>query len=253
MFPAAITSVSRIRSLLAIGIVFGAGQLAFAAEPGGTALTPVVPGFQRFHDSFEGDAQAPGQLLLGELNCISCHKTETAHEGYITRKEAPILDGVGNRVKRGFLKRFLTDPQSVKPGTTMPQLFAGLPDKERAEKVEALLHFLASTGTLKHEASQKKLVAGGRDLYHKVGCVACHGTRDADGNADKVFATSVPLGDLKGKYSITSLKSFLENPHSVRPSGRMPGLLNAQESADVANYLLQGITIGAQPVNMAYS
>ncbi len=40
----------------------------------------------------------------------------------------------------------------------------------------------------------------------------------------------MPLGDLRAKYSIASLAAFLENPHAVRPSGRMPGILNAKEA-----------------------
>jgi mono/diheme cytochrome c family protein len=231
--------------------------LVTAADPApkGSALPqhPFIPGFERFHAAPDGEVVRGGQLLLGELNCTSCHKPEAALDGYIVKKEAPLLDGVGGRVKRGFLKRFLTNPQAVKPGTTMPDLFAHLPEKDRDEKVEALVHFLASTGTLKQEGTQKKLISNGKDLYQKVGCVVCHGTRDALGNAELVPAGCIPLPDLKSKYSIVSLKGFLENPHAVRPSGRMPGLLNAQEAADVTHYLLQGATLPAQQVNMAYA
>src|SRR5262249_35907474 len=118
-------------------------------------------------------------------------------------------------------------------------LFPG--DPERDDKVEALLHFLSSTGTLRQERPDNKGVAAGRDVYHKAGCVACHGTRDALGNPDKVLPTSVPLGDLKAKYSVAGLSAFLSDPHQVRPAGRMPRLLQGKETKDVANYLLQGI------------
>jgi mono/diheme cytochrome c family protein len=73
--------------------------------------------------------------------------------------------------------------------------------------------------------------------------VACHGTRDAAGKPDKVLATSVPLGELAQKYSIPSLAAFLENPHRVRPSGRMPRILTGPEARAVASYLLQGIKL----------
>jgi mono/diheme cytochrome c family protein len=203
--------------------------------------SPVVPGFERFHAKVESASPLGGQLLLGELNCISCHTPDAARETVLLRRTAPLLDGVGSRVKAGFLRRFLNDPQAVKPGTAMPDVFAGLPANEKADNVEALVHFLASTGTLKQEKPQKKLIAPGRDLYHKVGCVVCHGTRDAAGEQEKLFPTSVPLGDLKSKYSLSSLRTFLENPHASRPAGRMPSLLNAKESTEVANYLLQGV------------
>jgi mono/diheme cytochrome c family protein len=217
---------------LATGIL--AASRGFAAD----TAHPVVPGFERFYSGGSADAARGGQLLLGELNCVSCHLPA---EKALGRKQAPVLDHVAGRVRISYLKRFLEDPQAVKPGTAMPNVFAA--DPERGQKVEALVQFLASTGSLKHERPDSKAVATGRDLYHKVGCVACHGSRDGYGRPDKVLATSMPLGDLKAKYAIGSLATFLENPHGVRPSGRMPKLLTAKESKDVANYLLQGIKV----------
>lgn len=224
--------ISGFRFLAGLGVL--TGLLLTSLTQG---ASPVVPGFTRFHAG-QPDA-AGGQLLLGELNCISCH--QPPGPASVARKQAPILDNVGGRVRLGHLRKFLNDPQAAKPGTTMPNVLAG--DPQREKKVEALVQFLASTGGLRQERPDSKSIAPGRDLYQKVGCVACHGTRDAAGNADKVFPTSVPLGDLKTKYTIASLATFLENPHSIRPSGRMPRLLNAKEAREMANYLLQGITV----------
>ena len=136
----------------------------------------------------------------------------------------------------------------------MPKMFAGLPEKERAENIEALVHYLSATGTLKQERPDRKAATEGKDLYHKVGCVACHGSRDSLGNVEKTLPTSVPLGDLRGKYSVSSLAAFLQNPHSVRPSGRMPALLlQAKEANAVANFLLQGIAFALYGANMSYA
>ena len=165
-----------------------------------------------------------------------------------------MLDGVSSRVKPGYLRKFIAAPHAVKPGTAMPDVLAGLPAEQKAETVEALVHLLASTGTVKQEKPQKKLIAVGRDLYHKVGCVACHGSRDAAGKQDKLFATSVPLGDLTAKYTLASLRGFIENPHVTRPSGRMPVLLNAKEAGEVANYLMQGASFDLTAVaNLNYA
>lgn len=228
---------------------------AFAADA--KPSTPdhaIVPGFERFHSDAKADAVKGGQLLLGELNCTSCHQPAAGLEGYVTRKQAPILDGVASRARRSFLRKFLNDPQAVKPGSTMPKLFADLPEKERGERIEALVHFLSTTGTLKQEQPDKKAAGEGKNLFHKVGCVACHGSRNPNGDADTVLPTSVPLGDLRGKYSIASLSAFLQNPHNVRPSGRMPGLLlQPKEATEIANYLLQGITVASYGVNMSYA
>ena len=218
--------------LVCLGMLLPAGA-APAAEPTGH---PIVPGFERFHAA--DNSARGGQLLLGELGCVACHKSA---DNAIMPKQAPVLDYVGGRVRVSYLKKFLRDPHAAKPGTTMPNLLAGDPDA--AHKIEALVHFLASTGSPRQERPDRKLITPGRDLYHKVGCVACHGSRDNAGNPDKVLATSVPLGDLKAKYTLVSLAVFLEHPHQVRPSGRMPRLLDGKEAKAVANYLLQGIKV----------
>jgi mono/diheme cytochrome c family protein len=200
--------------------------------------SPVVGGFERFGKT---DAAA-GQLLLNELNCISCHQPA---EAPLAPKQAPLLDNVGTRIRPSYFKRFLADPQKVKPGSTMPHVFAGDPDA--TAKIEALTHYLVSTGLPKQEASDPKAATAGRDVYHKIGCVACHGTRDADGKADKTTLSNVPLGDLKAKYTLATLAAFLTNPHAARPSGRMPSLLfvgdaktRAKEARELANYLIRG-------------
>lgn len=219
-----------------------AGEAAFKRDH------PIIPPFERFYTAPTANLAKGGQLLLGELNCTSCHQADDAH---LAKKSAPVLDNVGTRVKRGYLRKFLSDPHKTKPGTTMPDVLAGLPESERAANVEALVHFLASTGTPKAGKPERKMVATGRDLYHKAGCTACHETRDAAGKIEKVLPTSVPIA--KTKYTLGSLHAFLENPLAARPSGRMPGLLNSKEAREVANYLLQGETPGTAAYNMTFA
>ncbi len=213
-------------------ILAAIGALANAATAADSH--PIVAGFERFYANAKGDAARGGRLLLSELNCVSCHSNgaSSAH------KQAPILDDVATRVRISYLRKFLIDPQAVKPGTTMPKVIAD--DPQRAQKIDAIVHFLAANATLKVDRPDLRGIILGRDLYGKVGCVACHGPRDATGKSIAVNAVIVPLGDLSAKYSIAGLASFLERPHRVRPSGRMPQLLNAKESKDVANYLLMG-------------
>jgi mono/diheme cytochrome c family protein len=216
-----------------------------------TQSHPVVPGYERFFAKKPGPVG--GQLLLGELNCISCHKPDTAQETILQRRQAPILDHVADRVRVGYLRKFLSDPQAVKPGTTMPNLLAGISKEEKEQKVEELVQFLASTGSPVHQGPDRKQVALGRQLYDQVGCVACHGTRNSAANQDRLLPTSIPLGDLKAKTTIPALAAFLENPHQVRPSGRMPRLLNPKEARAVAHFLLQGLPYSGKPVNMKFA
>jgi mono/diheme cytochrome c family protein len=236
-------SALRAGILLAIGLSL-ASSASFGGKVEAPKHVPAVPGFTRFHQAEPASAEA-GQLLYSALNCASCHGAPA------DVKPAPVLDGVGLRVKRSYLQQFLSDPHATKPGTTMPNLFADDPDKQT--KVEALVHYLASTGTPTQSRPDGKGISIGNTLYHKVGCVACHGTRNAEGVQAKLFDTSVPLGDLKAKYTLASLKTFLENPHKTRPSGRMPGIVAGKEASDVANYLMQGTVAGFAGINMNYA
>src|SRR5262245_54172105 len=96
-----------------------------AGQPAASAARPVVAGFERFYSSEKANLPSGGRLLLGELNCTGCHATP---DKAAPRKQAPILDGVGGRVRVRHLRKFLADPQAVKPGTTMPNLLAKDPD-----------------------------------------------------------------------------------------------------------------------------
>ena len=212
---------------------------------------PVVVGFDRFFAKAKADDPRGGQLLLGELNCSACHKPEADLEKWVLKKQAPVLDGVGGRVRASYLRAFLNDPHAVKPGTTMPNLLAALPAHERKDNVEALVHFLASTGTLKDTRPMPKSVANGKKLFHQVGCAVCHGPKDTK---LKDEATVLPLGEVSKKYSIVSLSSFLQDPHKIRPSGRMPGLhLTASEAQDIAHYLLSDLEVAGGGVNVNYA
>ena len=197
---------------------------------------PIVPGFERFHAVADGDPVAGGQLLVGELNCTSCHQAEGTLAKWISPRAAPSLDDVANRIKTSYLRRFLADPQGTDPGTTMPQLFPGLSEKDRASQVEPLVHFLASDGSVEEARSDRAAARRGERLFHTIGCAVCHGPRMPDA---AVPSDAVKLGDLNEKYAIPGLAKFLMKPHEVRPGGRMPSLnLDEKQARDIAHFLI---------------
>jgi cytochrome c2 len=231
---------------------------------------PVVAGFERFFAAGEKtptEAATGGRLLLGELGCVACHSADGAAAKQVTKKQAPILDGVGSRVRLSFIKALLANPQQAKPGTTMPDVLAGLPEAERVSAVESLTHFLATTGAPVEAMAERSAVKSGEQHFHRFGCVACHAPRKAAGPVPKVAAalvddddeapkkpvtqTFIPLGDLPAKYTLSSLAKFLQDPHAVRPSDRMPGLnLNEKEAREVASYFFKDHKV---PPNLSFA
>ena len=189
------------------------------------------------------DAALKGRLLLEELNCVACHAAPAGTD--LKSKQAPRLAEVAQRVHPTYLEKYIGAPHTTKPGSTMPDLLAKLPEAERATAAKELTHFLLSlkASTFAPQAPDAVAAAPGEKLFHARGCAACHSPRDAQGR-ETLAAKSVPLGALEDKYSLRSLIEFLRQPHLSRPSGRMPDLkLPARELESIAHYLLRNTRV----------
>ncbi len=246
-------------------------SIAEAAPPD----SPYVAGFERFARPGEIAPEVGGRLLVSELSCTACHSSPSE---LLTAKRGPILAGAGNRLNHQWIRSFLAAPHQMKPGTTMPDILGGLPAGERNAAINALVAFIGSlerpypefkgTGAKPVPSEFWNLgdARAGRQLYHRIGCVACHAA-DVDYETvetkptplDELLqqldpaelkemglataarrVTSVPLGDLPAKYNRKALTHFLLAPHSTRPAGRMPDFqLGLVEAADIAAWLLQ--------------
>ncbi len=221
---------STFRSLLA-------GMSMVAASASISSASPVVPGFA--YDGEQFTLADKGELLLSELNCLSCHSASKEVMARVGTKSAPDLSKVGERLTPHYIEEFIRNPHSTKEGTTMPGIFHSSEAQAADGAVEFLTHFLVSqSGGIKPSkaAINSSLVQRGRDIFHKVGCVACHAPeKEGDG-----FKGSVPIGNQSRKTTVEQLTAFLKNPHSVRGSGRMPNLgLSDAEAEAVAFYLLK--------------
>ncbi len=181
-------------------------------------------------------------------------------------------------------------PHEVQQGTTMPDVLHGMDQTQRLETAQAIAAFLSSQvepfPTLKaggalpviHEFWRKGDPERGGELYHQVGCVACH-QPDPEFEASAFVPSpidalleqlepedlqemglaraarrveSIPHGDLNAKYSARALTMMLLDPASVRPDARMPSLrLQPVDAADIAAYLMRGQAIepDLEPMN----
>lgn len=223
----------------------------------------------RAGDADQGTAESLDQVrrgveLAGELGCARCHAGLPP-----AASEAPRLEAVGGRLTPASLRRLLADPASAGPGARMPDCLAGL-EGERAR--EALVHFLVSLGGPIAQA-EVEIDAGtlerGRQLYHGVGCAACHPPFEEASNLERrlwefedSFAPAteaertdglardpLALRDLRARWTLVSLADFLADPLAAHPDGRMPALgLERHEAADLAAYLWFEESVGERAV-----
>jgi mono/diheme cytochrome c family protein len=212
-----------VRILVVISATLAASLVEAAPAP------PVIGGLE---SQSKVSPNLAGKILIGELGCTACHASS---DPALAPKGGPDLSDAGSRMRSGHFEQFLASPSATKPGTTMPDVLAHLPETERQATALALAHYLASLGksALKFDRPAADAITRGKTLYHAVGCVACH-------SPEQAVAGSVPLGPLEEKYSVASLTAFLENPLALRPSGRMPdSRLDHFEAVDIASYLLR--------------
>ncbi len=210
----------------------------FLSCVGVLSAEPLVVAFERFHLPTPG-ADA-GRLLFNELGCASCHGGGTG----LPARMGPELAAITQRVSVDWVRAFLASPSRMKEGTNMPHLFA----KDDAADIEAVVHYLAllkPKSASKPKSSKYLNAERGSDVYHTMGCVTCHAPgKDyqppAGTPAVKDFThRSVPLPDMQKKYSLATLTSFLMDPLTVRPDGRMPHTeMHESDYADLAAYLL---------------
>ena len=191
----------------------------------------------------ELSAELKGLVLINKLNCAACHEFKAA-ESKLTANRAPDLKWSAKWLNPNHLAKFIADPHQTKPGTSMPHLLGHLSESLRTESVQAIVQYLVSIDgnqfQMQMDADRDKdAIRRGSEVFHTVGCVACHSPRN-DIAIEQPLEDSIPLGDLTGKYDAKALAAFLENPHTVRPSGRMPNMqLTYREALDLSNFLLQ--------------
>ena len=208
---------------------------------------PVVLGYEWTQQEPGVDLARAGLLLLGELGCANCHEADRGARSLVDTRTAPRLSGVGSRLKGGYLKLFLADPQGAEPGTTMPRQLRDHEGRAREDAISALTRFLlSSTDDVSENNRSEGDGRRGQSLYHRVGCVACHepdaSYRPANWGSDLISArpvlASAPLGNLSGKYRPGRLARFLLDPLHSRPSARMPRIpLTGTEAVDLEAYL----------------
>jgi mono/diheme cytochrome c family protein len=180
-----------------------------------------------------------GRRLAEESGCARCHAPADGDRmaAGLAAHLGPDLSRIGRRVHPGWLFRWLESPRKLRPTTVMPELFP--PDEAGRTERYAVARYLAVLGgTLKGEKKEEpdaKVQARGQRLWAGIGCAACHGERDGDGQRRPAI---YPLAGLGNQTTPEYLAEYLRDPLAVAPAGRMPSLgLAPDEATDLARFL----------------
>ncbi len=154
---------------------------------------PLHVGFERFYAAGTGDTAEGGRLLLGELNCTSCHAADDALKNFVDKKPAPEPRRSGQadarRLDRGVPER------SARRQTGIDD--AG-PVRQPGTRGQGKHHQGASSASSPRPGRSWKRPATqepekrGENLFHSIGCVARHASRE--GETRRRSPRSVPAG-----------------------------------------------------------
>ncbi|WP_230253808.1 c-type cytochrome [Rhodopirellula halodulae] len=280
-FVVQMMTLRMMTTLLMTSLMCVATPSASAADAP-SAKAPFVISIERFGRHQDIDSAIAARLLVTELSCTACHASGDSN---LDPKRGPNLQSVGNRLQADWLREFLQAPHQTDPGTTMPNMVSQIAEDQRADVIDGLVAYLGQlrkpfptlkaggANPLQDEFWNKGDSNRGKELFHEVGCVACHAPDETVTPASNTVSTldrlldelttdeleemglasaarsvpSIPLPNVAEKYTRQSLTHFLHSPSTVRPSGRMPDLhLTPDEAADITEYLFSNSQFNQQ-------
>jgi mono/diheme cytochrome c family protein/predicted nucleic acid-binding Zn-ribbon protein len=190
-----------------------------------------------------------GLLLVERYGCHGCHKIK-GWEGL--RKAGPDLTRIASKTSEDWIVRWIQEPRAFRP-TRMPQIWGvrtadkQTPDlnaRDAAEINAVTAYVLAKSGRQVYPPPPRGDLAAGRELFEKVGCLACHRVGDDRRGLGPLgmasFRTHGPNLDGTGsKLDAGWLYAWVRNPKGYWHDTRMPNLrLSEKEAADVTAYLM---------------
>jgi mono/diheme cytochrome c family protein len=179
-----------------------------------------------------------GRRLLKEAHCAGCHKI-----GGIPREFVPALNGVGSKVNRAWLARWLHAPKSYWERTRMPDFL--LSGEEAGVLADYLMTFTdkGKIGPLPEDLRtispqrRERLYDLGQTRLGEARCISCHAFNGKGGTA------APDLGRIGGKVSPEWLYSFLRDPRRFQPEVEMPRYgFSDEERLAVVVYMMAEFT-----------
>lgn len=178
-----------------------------------------------------------GRLLIEDKGCTGCHEINSFYEEV---KRGPDLDGIGNKVSKGWLYNFLKDPMAYLKKPRMPTFRL---DEEQLLSLVEFLMSLDGKAFPPHKISELPSEVGdatrGKALIDESRCTTCHSIRGRGGKL------AIDLGRVGDKVRENWLANFLRNVHYYQPDKKMLEYnFTESDALDMASYMLKEFSEG---------
>lgn len=180
-----------------------------------------------------------GRELFAAAHCAKCHlpaqglgSAPMAEMGEI----APLLADSGARLNEPWIAAWIAHPRSLQPGTRMPALIDATTETGRQQAADLAAWLVTLKLGDPPPAPDPDLAPRGGELFHQLGCVACHDRPDA-ATPDPL---RIPLRNVARKFQPGALADYLQDPARWRPHTGMPDFhLSDTEAGALAAWLRQ--------------
>lgn len=176
---------------------------------------PLVVGFERFFA--QGDAPdylaAGGILLIKRFGCAACHEAPSGWaESLSPAMAAGPLEGLGRGLGYPALWLAIRNPPALRNGARMPEMFAHQArDPDLPGALASFLHFSAPAGQQEQVpwdpmAGRDGDVDAGREIYHRLGCSACHAPEVPEGReTPNVHSLSLAVAETRDAEAVARM------------------------------------------------
>lgn len=172
-----------------------------------------------------------GKRLLRELGCMGCHVIAGIEA---PERIGPDLTGVGSKVNRRWLQRWLAGPRSWSAAARMPDYHFVETD------LRALSAYLETFRDPRIDEAPQPPEGDpevGGHLFRQSRCVSCHALNGRGGTIGP------DLGRIGNKTTARWLAAWIADPQAHQPATKMPRFHFSQdEIADIVAYLLDECT-----------
>ncbi|MFQ5956189.1 MAG: c-type cytochrome [Candidatus Brocadiales bacterium] len=170
-----------------------------------------------------------GRDVIEKAGCSGCHKIRLYED---QEKVAPSLDGLGSKVNRAWLLRWLIDPREYDEAEELirPRMPRFNLSKEQILDLEAFL-MTSKSETLVEPVGEGNPERGGL-LFRESRCVTCHRIEGKGG----YLAPELSL--VTTKASKNWIYNWIKDPHYFQPRTKMPQFaFSEQQILDIVSYI----------------